>query len=76
MIAAETGHVAQPQEYMIAKVDDKLVLLLEGSVAYFRPEEILSEEEAKDGTIHLQKSHLKPLQGYPDDHKVIGLIAH
>ena len=50
------GAVRQPTTHMMAQVDDKLVFITKKEVLYFRPDRVMSEEENKDDTIHLDKS--------------------
>ena len=40
----------------MAQVDDKLAIMTDKQVLYFRPERVMSEEETKDGTIQLDRS--------------------
>ena len=45
------GAVKQPTTHMMAQIDDKLAIMTDKNVLYFRPERVMSEEESKDGTI-------------------------
>ena len=63
-----------PENFLITYLDDKLVVLAEGEVIFFRPESILREEEQKE-TIRVSRQTLRSITGYPADHRIVALMA-
>lgn len=62
---------------MMASLEDKLCVLLDEGVLYFRPQNLVADcEESKDGTIVVKRDSMQVLKGYPEGHKVIGMVGY